>query len=117
MARREKIFGPPGAFGPPPPCACGIPPSIPTLPDMPPMRGPVKIAECRQTPDGKYDLVRFRNGMPGIIPHGHVFDGFGLHNNGPRFMDTHDIRGDISNSEGMDAPNLWFNNSDSGANF
>lgn len=117
MKRRERMYGPPGSFMPPP---CGmrpIPPSIPTLPDMPPLRGPVKIDECRETPDGRYDMVRFRNGCRGIIPHGYVFDGFGFKGNGPRYLDTHDIRGDISNSEGMDAPNLWFNNSDSGANF
>ena len=43
--------------------------------------------------------------------------GTGGHGNGPRRLDTQDIRGDISNSEGMDAPNLWFNNSDMGQNF
>lgn len=116
MAGKGKMFGPPGYFRPP----CGmppVPPSIPTLPAMPPLRGPVKVRDWRFSPDGKYDLVHFRNGMPGIIPHGYVFDGYGFRGNGPRFLDTHDIRGDISNSEGMDAPNLWFNNSDCGQNF
>ena len=116
MARKNGMYGPPGHPG----CPCGyppVPPPMPHLPPMPPLRGPVKIVESRETPDGKFDMVRFRNGMPGLIPHGYVFDGYGFKGNGPRVMDTHDIRGDISNSEGMDVPNIWFNNSDCGQNF
>lgn len=112
----KKMFGPPRHPGVP----CGYPPvpmSIPTLPEFPPTRGPIKIVECRESPDGQFDLVRFKNGTRGMIPHGYLFDGFGVKGNGPRLLDTHDIRGDISNSEGMDAPNIWFNNSDCGQNF
>lgn len=116
MARKERMFGPPG-FQPPPAGDPAVPPPMMSLPDMPPLRGPVKVESWRTSPDGRYDMVRFRGGMPGMIPHGYVFDGYGFRGNGPRVLDTHDIRGDISNSEGMDAPNLWFNNSDCGQNF
>lgn len=118
MKSRKPCFGPPRR-----PCSlCGMPPVPPPMlpmepPDCLPARGPLKIVSARETPDGKFDMVRFQNGMPGLIPHGYVFDGYGLRGNGPRYLDTHDIRGEISNSEGMDAPNLWFNNSDCGQNF
>jgi len=117
MARDKHTFGPPGFRGFHRPVPGPVPPPMPHLPEMPPMRGPVKIRDWKYSPDGKFDLVHFQNGMPGAIPHGYVFDGFGMHGNGPRRLDTQDIRGDISNSEGMDAPNLWFNNSDMGQNF
>lgn len=107
MKSDNHMFGPPG-FAQPTPLHPGIPPHH---------VGPAKFRDWRISPDGKFDLVHFRNGMPAAIPHGYVFDGYGMKNNGPRRMDTHDIRGDISNSEGMDAPNIWFNNSDCGQNF
>ena len=87
----------------------------PELPE--PYWGQHKIVEHRQSPDGKFDIVRNADGRPGVIPHAFVFDGYGFKGNGPSIMDTHDIRGDISNSEGMDAPNIWFNNTDAGQSF
>lgn len=105
---------------PPSPCCCpfGLPLAPPEPPELPePYYGQRRIVARRETPDERFDMVRFADGRPWVVPHGYVFDGYGMRHNGPRTMDTHDIRGDISNSEGMDAPNLWFNNSDCGQNF
>lgn len=82
-----------------------------------PYYGTLKIVAHCPTADHQCTAVRYADGRYDIIANGFLPDGYDAHNNGPRFMPGDDIRGDISNSEGMDAPNFWFNNSDNGANF
>lgn len=82
-----------------------------------PYYGTLKIVSHCPSPDGSCTYVRYADGRYDTIANGFLPDGYGTHHNGPRFMPGDDIRGDISNSEGMDAMNFWFNNSDNGANF
>lgn len=91
-------------------------PSYPVHPDIDFSHGIRKFAEVHDTPDHMFQAVRYRDGGTGLIAHGHIPGGH-VTNNGPIFMPGNDSHGEISNSEGMDAPNFWFNNSDCGQNF
>ena len=65
-----------------------------------------KLRTCINRPSTRY------------IANGFIPDGFDMPHNGPRYSPfSSGARGDISGSEGMDAPNFWFNNSDNGASF
>lgn len=75
-----------------------------------------KFAEVADTPDHTMQAIRYADGTTGLIAHGHIPGGH-VSNNGPVFMPGNDSHGEISNSEGMDAPNYWFNNSDCGQSF
>ena len=63
--------------------------------------------------------MQYADGTQGYIANGFIPDVFGVgQHNGPRYSPfSSGARGDISGSEGMDAPNFWFNNSDNGASF
>lgn len=106
------------------PC-CGLPdppsPSYPSpgiAPPRPePYYGTLKIVEHHPTEDGRATAVRYADGRYDVLPNAALLEpGTGI-NNGPLCQPWDDIRGDISNSEGMDFPNFAFNNSDCGATF
>lgn len=93
------------------------PPCIPCCADEE-RYGVAKIVDYVDTPDGTGRFVQYADGRRGFIANGFVPDGFDLAHNGPRYSPfSSGARGDISGSEGMDAPNFWFNNSDNGVNF
>lgn len=96
------------------------PPFHPPLPCPPPEEryGVAKIVDYIDTPDETGRIVLYADGTRGYIANGFIPDGFDTTHNGPRYSPfSSGARGDISGSEGMDAPNFWFNNSDNGASF
>jgi len=113
-----------------PPCRCNPSPnpyqdimSPASMPFLPPGAyeeeinfGVKKFVEVHSTPDHAFEAVKLADGTNRLIAHAHCPGGH-CHNNGPLFMPGNDAHGEISNSEGMDAPNYWFNNSDCGQNF
>ena len=83
-----------------------------------PYYGTLKIVNHCPTVDHRATAVQYDDGRYDIIANGFVPDGHDVHNNGPMFAPGDcGIRGDISNSEGMDWPNYVFNNTDNGASF
>lgn len=96
------------------------PPFHPPFPCPPPEEryGVAKIVDYIDTPDETGRIVLYADGTRGYIANGFIPDGFDMSHNGPRYSPfSSGARGDISGSEGMDAPNFWFNNSDNGASF
>ena len=96
------------------------PPFHPSFPCPPPEEryGVAKIVDYIDTPDETGRVVLYADGTRGYIANGFIPDGFDMPHNGPRYSPfSSGARGDISGSEGMDAPNFWFNNSDNGASF
>lgn len=100
------------------------PPFCHPLPCFPPEEryeryGVAKIVDYVDTPDQTGRIVQYADGTQGYIANGFIPDVFGVgQHNGPRYSPfSSGARGDISGSEGMDAPNFWFNNSDNGASF
>ena len=114
-----------------PPCRCNPVPnpyqdimSPAAMPPVPPgayeeelSYGVKKFVEVHETPDRAYEAVRLADGTTRLVPHAHCPGGHAGDHNGPMFMPGNDAYGEISSSEGMDAPNFWFNNSDCGQNF
>lgn len=81
-----------------------------------PCYGMPKIVEAVETPCGTTSVV-YADGRTDEIANGYIPSG-DVENNGPKFMPFDDpIRGNNSNSEGMDRPNFAFNNTDMGATF
>ena len=96
------------------------PPFHPPFPCPPPEEryGVAKIVDYIDTPDETGRIVLYADGTRGYIANGFIPYGFDTPHNGPRYSPfSSGARGDISGSEGMDAPNFWFNNSDNGASF
>ncbi len=90
------------------------------MPCEPPIEyyGVAKIVDYVDTPDETGRMVVYADGRRGFIPNGFVPDDFEGRYNGPRYsMFSSGARGNIAGSEGMDAPNFWFNNTDNGASF
>lgn len=95
-------------------------PFHPPFPCPPPEEryGVAKIVDYIDTPDETGRIVLYADGTGDYIANGFIPDGFDMSHNGPRYSPfSSGARGDISGSEGMDAPNFWFNNSDNGASF
>lgn len=95
-------------------------PFHPPFPCPPPEEryGVAKIVDYIDTPDETGRIVLYADGTRGYIANGFIPDGFDMPHNGPRYSPfSSGARGDIAGSEGMDAPNFWFNNSDNGASF
>lgn len=82
-----------------------------------PYYGILKIRAAAPTTDHQMTAVQYADGRYDMIPNCHVFEEGTVKENGPRCMPWDDIRGNTSNSEGMDCPNYMFNNSDNGASF
>jgi hypothetical protein len=82
-----------------------------------PYYGTLKIVEARPTDDQRSTAVRYADGRYDVIPNACVLEPGTVTHNGPRCLPWDDVRGDISNSEGMDFINYAFNNSDCGATF
>lgn len=81
-----------------------------------PYYGMPKVISAHETTDHQMMAVQYDDGRYEMIPNGYVLGGH-VTNNGPAVVPWDDIRGNISNSEGMDAPNFIFNNTDNGASF
>jgi hypothetical protein len=91
------------------------------LPPPPPDNPEINIQTKRivaSAPSEHHDatIVEFANGHFDVIANGYVPVGGGR-NNGPKCWHAQDIRGDISDSEGLDTVNFQFNTSDAGSNF
>lgn len=82
-----------------------------------PYYGLVKIVEEHPTVDGQCMATRYADGRYAMVPRGYVLEPGTVTNNGPACMPWDEIRGNISDSEGMDCPNYMFNNTDCGASF
>lgn len=82
-----------------------------------PYYGTLKIVESAPTVDGTGTAVRYADGRYDVIPNACVLEPGTVTHNGPRCQPWDDVRGDISNSEGMDFINFAFNNTDCGASF
>lgn len=67
--------------------------------------------------DGKAVIVQEANGIIDVLAKGYIPSMDGEKGNGPRCWHSHDIRGDISGSEGLDTVNFQFNTSNAGSNF
>lgn len=105
----------PNPIGPMPP----IPPRpLPPPPPDPPEIAlhPKRIVAAVPTEQHDATIVEYSNGHFDVIANGYVPVGGGR-NNGPKCWPSHDIRGDISDSEGLDTVNFQFNTSDAGASF
>lgn len=82
-----------------------------------PYYGTLKIIRAVPTTDHKMTAVQYADGRYDMIANGYVPEPGTVTNNGPKVLPIDDVRGDISNSEGMDALNYMFNNTDCGATF
>lgn len=102
-----------GPMPPIPPRPLHAPP-----PDRPEIMNPgiKKIVEYTHTPDGGARIVKYADGLMDVIANGYTPVGNPRHN-GPRCWHHEDIRGDISDSEGLDTINFQFNTSDGGSTF
>lgn len=78
--------------------------------------GMPKIRFSAETTDHQMTAVQYTDGRYEMIPNGYVVGGHVTHN-GPAVIPWDDIRGNISDSEGMDCLNYAFNNTDNGASF
>lgn len=120
-------------FVPPPPCGCssrpiypnpiGQHPGIPSMPVIPPPPDPPEFGKNPLTiinavPDETHftTIVKYADGRYDVIPNGYVPVGADI-NNGPKCWHADDVRGNISDSEGLDTVNFQFNTSDAGSNF
>lgn len=116
-----------------PECGCHHRPIYPNPigphPDIPPRPIPApppdkpefamgshRIVHSVDTPDHSETIVEYSDGRFDIIAHGYVPFG-DPKGNGPKCGHSHDIRGNISDSEGLDTVNFQFNTSDAGSNF
>lgn len=105
----------PNPIGPMPP----IPPRpLPPPPPDPPEISfhPKRIVAAAPTEQHDGTIVEYSNGHVDVIANGYVPVGGGR-NNGPKCWHVQDIRGDISDSEGLDTVNFQFNTSDAGSSF
>ena len=98
-------------------------PPIPPRPLPPPPPDPPEIALhpkriVAAAPTEHHDaaIVDYSNGPFDVIANGYVPVGGGR-NNGQKCWHVQDIRGDISDSEGLDTVNFQFNTSDAGSSF
>ena len=82
-----------------------------------PYYGTLKIVEAEPTVDGSGTVVRYMDGRYDVLPNCCVLEPGTVTHNGPRCQPWADIRGNVSNSEGMDFINFAFNNTDCGASF
>lgn len=105
----------PNPIGPMPP----IPPRPlpPPPPDKPEIAlHPKRIVAAVPTENHEAAIVQYSDGQFDVIANGYVPIGGGR-NNGPKCGHIHDIRGNISDSEGLDTVNFQFNTSDAGSSF
>lgn len=138
MPQQAPVCGCMGPVGPMPPhphhdCGChhrpiwpnpiGPMPPIPPrpLPPPPPDKPeialhPRRIVASVPTEHHEASIVEYSNGHFDVIANGYVPVGGGR-NNGPKCWHAQDIRGNISDSEGLDTVNFQFNTSDAGSSF
>jgi len=86
-------------------------------PRQEPYFGTLKIINAVPVKHNQMTYVKYSDGRYDLIANGYIPDNKYITNNGPKCVPCDDIRGNITNSEGMDVLNFQFNNSDTGATF